>query len=229
MSGKTQARAKKGSRCMKKAIVAIVAVAVAAVSITSFLMINGRVAAAGQRPQLNYGAQLNGGQCGGGPLVVDITYKLINDPDSSVTGHNWAIDSFNKHIQVWQTGTNSFCAVVHYEGSFTTVAGNSPQNTSSNISAGITGTSEGGYRALFNGTLNPSPTEPTTGNLGTMDVNTSSFDWGQVYFGTGNLNLVWWGWIYRTPQNGTWVNACAASDPPNHNPACPGNSGDITG
>ena len=214
---------------MKKAIFTLVAVVVTLVSIASFLVINGHVAAAGQPPRLNYGAQLNTGQCGSGTLVVDVTYKLINDPDSSVTGHNWAVDSFNKHIQVWQTGTNSFCAVAHYEGSFTTVAGNSPQNTSPNISAGITGVSEGGYRALFTGTLNPSPAQPTMGNLGTVDNNLTSFDWSQVYFGTDNLNLVWWGWIYRTPRNGTWVNACSASDAPNYNPACPGNAGDITG
>jgi len=214
---------------MKKAIIAIVVVVIAAISVTSFLVFNGRVAASGQPPQLKYGAQLNGGQCGSGTPVVDITYKLVNDLDSSVTGHDWAVDSFNKHVQVWQTGTHNFCAIVRYEGSFTTVAGNSPQDTSPSISAGITGTSEGGYRALFTGTLNPSPTEPATGNLGTMDATTSTFDWGQVYFGTDNLNLVWWGWIYRTPRNGTWVNACAASEPPNYNAACPGNAGDITG
>lgn len=223
---------------MKKTLIGLVAGVVALASIASFLVIRGQAAAAGQPPRLNYGAQLNAGQCGTGALVVDVTHKLFNDPDSSITGHNWANDSYNKHIQVWRTGTNSFCAIVHYEGSFTTVAGNSPQNTAS-ISAGITGTSEGGYRALFTGTLNPSPAEPAFGNLGVFDYgwngtdaganNLTPFDWSQVYFGTDNLNLVWWGWIYRAPHGGTWVNACAASDPPNFNPACPGNSGDITG
>lgn len=214
---------------MKKVILSLVAVVVACVSIASFLVIRGNAAAAGQPPHLSYGAQLNTGQCGGGKLVVDVTYKVINDLDSSVTGHNWAIDSFNKHVQVWQTGTNSFCAIARYEGSFTTLTGNSPQNTDPSIPAGITGTSEGGYRALFTGTLNPSPASPAFGNLGTVDLSASGFDWSQVYFVTDNLNLVWWGWIYRTPQNGTWVNACAATDLPNLNPACPGNSGDITG
>jgi hypothetical protein len=139
---------------------------------------------------------------------------------------------------VWQTGATSFCAIVRFEGSFTTVAGNSPQNTDPDIAAGITGNSEGGYRALFTGTLNPSPAYPSRGDLGTFDygwdgtdsgANTiTPFDWSQIYFGTGNLNLVWWGWIYRTPHNGTWVNACAATDAPNFNPACPSNAGDIT-
>jgi hypothetical protein len=27
---------------------------------------------------------------------VDVTFKIINDPDSSVTGHSWANDSFTK-------------------------------------------------------------------------------------------------------------------------------------
>lgn len=209
---------------MKKTLLGIVAVVVAAVSIAGFFVFGGHAAAA-TPPQLNFGAQLNGGQCGTGTLVVDVTYKLINDPDSSITGHDWAIDSFNKHVQVWQTGTDSFCAVVHYEGKFTTVSGNSPQNTDPNISAGITGNSEGGYRATFTGTLNSSPAEPAFGNMGTVDVNDpAGFDWTQAYFTTfNNFDQVWWGWIYRTPHNGTWVNACDGSS------VCPGNSGDITG
>jgi hypothetical protein len=223
---------------MKKRLLAVAAVVIALASVASFLVLSSRASASGKPPQLNHGAQLNVGQCGNGTLVVDVTHKLINDADSSVTGHYWANDSFNKHIQVWQTGTNTLCAVVHYEGSFVTVAGNSPADTDSNIAAGITGTVEGGYRAFFNGNLNPSPAQPTHGNLGTFDYgwngtdsgasNITPFDWSQVYFGTDDLNLVWWGWIYRTPHNGTWVNACGASDPPNFNPACPGNAGDIT-
>ncbi|HEX8731415.1 MAG TPA: hypothetical protein VF725_05085 [Ktedonobacterales bacterium] len=207
----------------------LVAVVVAVASVAGFLAFRGHAAAAAQPPHLNYGAQLNAAQCDGGVAVVDVTYKVLNDPDSSITGQNWAMDNFNKHVQVWQTGANSFCAIVTYNGDFTTLASNSPQDTDPSIPAGITGTSHGGYYALFNGTLNPSPAEPTTGNLGVVDLNSASLDWSQVYFGTDNLNLVWWGWIYRTPHNGTWVNACAATDAPNYNHACPGNAGDITG
>lgn len=213
---------------MKKAMLVLVAIVVAVASNAGLFAVSGQASAAALPPSLNYGAQLNAGQCGAGAPVVDVTYEVVNDADSSVTGQNWAMDSFNKHVQVWQTGANTFCAIVRYAGSFTTLASNSPQDTDPQIAAGITGTSEGGYRALFNGTLNPSPTEPTFGNLGTVDLRNVSLDWSQVYFGTDNLNLVWWGWIYRTPQNGVWVNACAATDAPNYNAACPGNSGDIT-
>jgi hypothetical protein len=218
---------------LKKRILPLTAATITLASIVAILVIGGNVLAAGGKPKLDHSAQLNAGQCGGGSLVLNVTHKVINDPDSSVTGHNWANDSFSKHIQVWQTTTTSFCAVVHFEGAFTSVAGNSPQNTDPNIAAGISGTFDGGYRALFTGTLNPAPAYPTSGNLGTFDYgwdgtdggagNVTPFDWSMVYFGTDNLNLVWWGWIYRTPHNGTWVNACSISEQ-----ACPGNAGDIT-
>lgn len=210
---------------MKRAIVATAAVLVAALSIAGFFVFSGHAAAAAQPPQLNYGPQLNAAQCGSGTSVVDVTYKVVNDLDSSVTGANWATDSFNKHVQVWQTGANTFCAIVRYEGSFVTLGSNSPQNTQAQIPAGITGTSEGGYRATFTGALIPSPTDPAFGNMGTVDASSSTaFDWTQAYFTNfDNFDQVWWGWIYRTPKNGTWVNACDGS------PACPGNSGDITG
>jgi hypothetical protein len=114
---------------------------------------------------------------------------------------------------------------VRYEGSFVTVAGNSPENTITNLAAGITGNIHGGYRALFSGALVANSAQPTFGNLGTFDYgwdgtdagasNLHTFDWSQVYFGTGNLNLVWWGWIYQAPGHGTWVNAST------------GNAGDI--
>ena len=116
-----------------------------------------------------------------------------------------------------------------------TVAGNSPQNTSPSIAAGITGTLHGGYRALFSGTLVSNPAQPAQGHLGTFDYgwdgtdagayNLHTFDWPMVYFGTDNLNLYWWGWIYRAPGHGTWVNACGVGE--QGNTACPGNAGDI--
>lgn len=175
------------------------------------------------------GDQLNASQCGHAKLAVNVTQKIINDADSGTLGNVWAFDAYNRHIQLWQTGPNTFCAIVDYHGQFTTVAGPSPQaatDTGGTVSAGVEGTFEGGYRALITGTLNPSPSYKTRGDLGLFNYNCDmSFncpgyvDWTQVYFtgGPSSFNEVWWGWQYHGAKHGTWINS---SD---------GNSGDITG
>jgi len=167
-------------------------------------------------------------KCGPGTLVVNVTQRIINDADSGLAGY-WAFDAYNRHIQVWQTATNTFCTIVSYNGTFTTVAGFSPQNTGT-VAAGIQGNFRGGYLATFTGTLLATPTKPTSGNLGTVDYacvlsssNTVATcpgyqDWTTFYFSslTGWTENQW-GWIYTTEANGTWVNAST------------GNLGDITG
>src|SRR5205823_6349178 len=52
-----------------------------------------------------WGTQLSASSCVGkiGSPVVNINEKVVNDVDSGLAG-NWAIDSYNRHIQVWQTG-----------------------------------------------------------------------------------------------------------------------------
>ncbi|HEV2235970.1 MAG TPA: hypothetical protein VGR57_04830 [Ktedonobacterales bacterium] len=220
---------------MKQRLIGLGAAALVLIALVVSLVARGQ-ATAHSAPHLDYGAQLNAAACGqSGAQVLDVTLKVINDPDSSVTGHSWARDTFNKRIQVWQTGASDFCAVVRYEGSFVTVAGNSPQDTSASIVPGITGDIHGGYRALFSGAPVASPGQPTHGDLGTFDygwdgtdagaLHLTTFDWSIVYFGTDNINLFWWGWIYQAPGHGTWVNACGVAE--QGNTACPGNAGDI--
>jgi hypothetical protein len=166
-------------------------------------------------------------QCGPGTLVVNVNQRIVNDADSGVAGNYWAFDTYNRHIKVWQTAPNTFCAIVSYDGGFTTVAGPSPQNTGT-VAAGIQGNFKGGYQATFTGTF--AATKPTSGNLGTFDYacvlsssNTVATcpgyqDWTTFYFSsTSGFNENWWGWIYTTEANGTWVNAIT------------GNHGDITG
>jgi hypothetical protein len=187
--------------------------------------------AAADTETLNWGSEVNAGQCPQGNLVINVTHKVINGIDSKVGGGYWATEDYNRRIQVWQVDTDEFCAVVSYQGSFVTDDGPSPQGTDT-ISAGITGDWEGGYRAIITGTLNSSPTNATKGNIGTFDhacdvetgVCTGLFDWTAAYFTPVLVfNYEWWGWIYHAGQNGTWVNACTSPDLD-----CPGNSGDIT-
>lgn len=193
------------------------------------------VASAAAKPRLNWGSELNAAQCnpGAGNMVLNIVFQVTNDADSGFGGY-WGIDSYMKHIQVWEQSDGTFCVQAKYNGSFVTVAGNSPGNTGT-VSAGVTGTMEGGYTAVIsNATFNPG-TKRTKGNIGAKDygcviTNGSTlqngqdtcnpYDWFTDYFTDGDFNYsgpFQWGWIYDAGNNGTWVNASS------------GSSGDITG
>lgn len=172
-------------------------------------------AAQGPQPTLNFGQELNASQCGNGTLVIDVTMKVVNDADSGFGGY-WALDNYTKHVQVWQTGEDTFCAVASYMGEFTSVAGTSPSGNSM-ISDGVTGTMQGGYRTTqFTGTLDPQLA--THGNIGTFDYTCTItggiasgcnyFSWVDTYFtNASGLTFDWWGWIYHAGNNGTWVNS----------------------
>lgn len=194
------------------------------------LLIAYGLAFAGPSEHLNWGSQITQSQCPKGSLVVNVTQKVVNDEDSGTCGNWWAIDDFVRQIQVVQTGANTFCATVSYQGNFNTFAGDSPgacETGTSNgnvLSAGVVGTFQGGYIAKsFTGTL--SPTVKTKGSIGSVDYGCDQdgncpgyVDWTTLYFSSiGAFNLDWWGWVYHAGNNGSWVNSSG------------GNSGDITG
>jgi hypothetical protein len=202
----------------------LVQLGIVAIAMTLLLLAGQAMAA--PSVHLNWGSEVNPGQCDGPPgkLVINVTHQVTNDLDSAVGGGFWATDNYNKHIQVWQVDTNTFCADVRYLGSFVTDDGLSPQGTDT-IAAGIAGTFEGGYRATITGTLNPDPSLRTRGNIGTFDYGcdvetgscTSLFSWTSTYFtSVDSFDYDWWGWIYHGGTNGSWVNAST------------GNEGDIT-
>jgi hypothetical protein len=171
------------------------------------------------------GPQLSASTCGGGKLVINVTHKVVGDLEDGFNG-GWAFDAYNRQVQVWQTGPNTFCATVNYEGQFVTVPGQtSPADGSTNVlGAAVKGTFNGGYRTnQFTGTLNPAPALSTRGNIGSfdyacdLDFNCSYFSWVDTYFTSVSGNtLDWWGWEYKY-RNQRWVNAID------------GSSGDITG
>ncbi len=185
-------------------------------------------ATASATPSLIKGQQLNGSKCEEpGKLAINVTQDIINDIDSGVGGNYWAVDSLNRQIQVWKTGTDGsfdvFCALVKYQGSFVTVAGLSPAGLTT-IFAGIEGTFDGGYRATVKGILIDPPTSDTRGNIGKFNygcdpstgICANYVSWLDKYFQTvDSFTYEWWGWIYRAGSNGKWVNSSE------------GNSGDI--
>ncbi len=159
----------------------------------------------------------------GSTLLVNVTYGLTDDADSGFGGNAWASDTIHRTLQIWSQADGSFCAVVGDTGSFVTYAGTSPSGGDT-VSAGVQGELQGGYVATIQGTLKATPDYATSGNLGTFDLGCGgtftcpgprpSFT---SYVDTTGYDLPSWGWIYRTAQNGTWVNQSSDS------------GGDVTG
>ena len=164
--------------------------------------------------------------CGNGTLVVNVNYVVQNDLDTTVpianVQYNWAVDNYNRRVLVYQTGTNTFCAVTMSKGTFTTLAGHSPGGTDT-IPAGITGKFRGGYVTnQFHGTLLATPLSPTTGDLGVKNFACvasanhdnatktcpGTFDWFSQYFTAdsgADWALVKYAFIYHAKDHGTWT------------------------
>lgn len=162
------------------------------------------------------GTQTNANQCGAGEQVVNVTYTLTNDYDSGVgIPQGWANDTINRHLQVWQVGADSYCAVVSDEGSFVTLGGTTGPAGTGTLSAGITGRMSGGYRtSVFAGTLNSNPVYASGGQLGSFDLQCQdaytcpgAHPTVSSYVTGWDGSLAWWGWQYKTAQNGTWTNS----------------------
>lgn len=160
-----------------------------------------------------------------GKVVIDVNEKVLNDADSGTAGNAWAFDNYSRHIQVWPTGSDTWCAVVTWSGgTFAAIAGvRSPGDTAA-IGANVKGQFSGGYRAIIAGTLLATPLWRTRGSVGTFDYACdTSFncpgyvDWvGQYFPAASTFDYAWWGWSYKASgHHGTWVNKID------------GNSGDI--
>ena len=53
-------------------------------------------------------------------------YTLFNDNDSGFSGNNWANDTIDRHLTIYQLNDGTFCVNVDDHGKFTTFAGTSP-------------------------------------------------------------------------------------------------------
>ncbi len=187
----------------------------AAVSLLAVLIFGVQAIAAPGFQPLNWGANVNPGECEQGRLVINVTYGL-STVDSGLGGNWWADDYPNRHLQVWYTGVDeagndTYCALIQDTGQFVTRDGTSPGGAGT-VSGGIRGTYQGGARMIITGVLNPSPTYPTRGHMGPFEYLVdgdivSAYYWMNEYFTTWSAQYAWWGYTYSTPRNGRWVNS----------------------
>jgi hypothetical protein len=115
--------------------------------------------ASAQTPSLNWGSEVNPSRCpndqGYRYLEINVTRHVEGDlaltNAVATSGAAWAVRDFNQHIQVWRIGIivqpppiggERFCALVRYQGSFTTLGNGSPGGTDSNLAPGIDGSSK---------------------------------------------------------------------------------------
>jgi hypothetical protein len=153
---------------------------------------------------------------------VDVTQQITNDPDSGFFG-NWALDTFTRHIQIWQntddiSGGVTYCAKATDSGSFITTGPKSP-NSDVALTSGILGTMTGGSGivTVVSGTLGDTGSWGTSGTIASPDCSVSgecdglTGKWMANYFPTGTITYPDWSWTYNACGHGTWVNAGTGS------------------
>ena len=184
-----------------------------------------------------------------GNQVINITEKVINDADSGQAGNYWALDAFTRTIKVWNLGSDSYCAVVHYTGTFAAQAGQKSPGTTPTTGGILTGdeigTFKGGYEAQITGPLDVTDPAgwPLVGNVNSgnavdyqcviaADGSANCpgvVDWTTKYFDTSNAGFTFnenpWGWTYVGKDAPTALDAGTPDGVWNN--ASTGNSGDI--
>ena len=153
--------------------------------------------------------------CGGGKLVLSVSYHVVNDVDTGVQGNNWAFDTYDRTVRVWRKGPGRFCSASTYDGEFTSIAGPSPGGKAQ-LPAGIRGTFTGSSVTSFRGAFAPQGA-PTRGFLGSKDFACTSadqkgqcsgtWDWLRTYFtGISRFKYVRYAFSYHATENGrgTW-------------------------
>ncbi|MGH2495357.1 MAG: hypothetical protein ACRDIV_11695 [Ktedonobacteraceae bacterium] len=155
-----------------------------------------------------------------GNLLINVTEKVINDADSGQAGNYWGLDAFTRTIKVWNLGSDSYCAVVSYTGTFAAQAGQKSPGTTTTTGGILTGdeigTMKGGYVGQITGPLDVTDPGnwPLVGkvNLGSpVDYQCviatdgsancpGTVDWTTKYFDTASTSFTFnenpWGWTY---------------------------------
>jgi len=183
-----------------------------------------------------------------GNLLINVTEKVVHDGDSGQAGNFWALDAFTRTIKVWNVGSDTYCAVVKYNGTFAAQAGQKSPGTTATTGGILTGDEVGsflgGYVAQITGPLNVSDPAnwPLTGQitLGNpvdyqcviaddgSETCPGFVDWTTKYFDTSSgftFSENPWGWTY-TGHDAPSAPDAGKPDGVWHN-FITGNSGDI--
>ena len=168
-----------------------------------------------------FGTFVNAGDVpAGSQLVININHKVTNDEDSGNVGY-WALDNYNKQVQVWQVSDGTFYAVARYAGDWQTFAGAKSPGAGTVQGNDASGTFQGGYTGTFTATS----CTPTFGNIGMKDYGGTKADILLGTYGAGqtgpttpfsylstycsgynnDFNYNNWGWTYHY-RNQTWNN-----------------------
>ena len=130
-----------------------------------------------------------------------------DSPDSSICGNDWATDKMDRGYVVYPQVDGSFLVAETFtNGTFRSVAGNSPQDSScgstdDDVAAGITGTMKGDFLVKVPaGAGNFDPEAKCTDKCYTKDF-------VQAFFGTSSYTIPVFEMHYSSPYHGHWKNA----------------------
>ena len=130
-----------------------------------------------------------------------------DSPDSSICGSDWANDTMDRSYVVYPQVDGSFLVAETFtNGTFTSVAGDSPQDTKcdspvDNVAGDVTGTMNGYFLVKIparEGNFNPEA--KCAGKCYTKDF-------VQAVFGTSNYDVPVFELHYSSPDHGAWKNA----------------------
>ncbi len=205
----------KGGEKMKKIWVAL------SLSLVSMMMVIPVIA---KPSQPTWGTFLNSGDVPEGSiLVLNIVQKIENSVDSGIVGY-WALISYTRTIQVWETPEGDFYAIDSDNGKWYTFEGALSPFSGTEQTKDSSGTFHGGYVMMITGTFNPDPGFKTRGSIGTTNYGGTQgfielgtygaqgdpvlpgyFNWIETYFDGWDYNYVAWGWTYNY-RGQTWNN-----------------------
>lgn len=144
-------------------------------------------------------------------LVINITYKVINDEDYGWGSWYWAITNYNVHVQVWQLADGSYFAEKTYIGFFYVPKGALSPNVGTVEPKDGFGRLDSYYTVTFKGTLITDVqlkgfigTKDFGGTIADILLGTSGsgapggFSWMGTYFsGITDLKFLSDVWTYR--------------------------------
>jgi hypothetical protein len=108
-------------------------------------------------------------------LVLKVNADITNDEDSGNSGFYWAMDNFNRVMEVWQTGPQNYTINFTDTGtSFIPAGGKSPQNGATELGNG-TASMKGEQSWIVNGVFSSTvPSSPGNGFVPVLSTSNAS-------------------------------------------------------